>query len=67
MRTRSTHSKILQYYSGKLVIDADGLTMLSENKTGFGFASRNDTLHRTQKNLNACAENKTTALKDCMH
>lgn len=35
--TQHTLKKILQYYSGKLVIDADGLTMLSENKTWLGF------------------------------
>lgn len=35
--TQQTLKKILQYYSGNLVIDADGLTILSENKTWLSF------------------------------
>lgn len=35
--TQLVLKKLLQYYSGKLVIDADGLNILSENKTWLNF------------------------------
>lgn len=35
--TQQTLKKILHYYTGKLVIDADGLNILSENKTWLEF------------------------------
>jgi NAD(P)H-hydrate epimerase len=35
--TQLALKKILQYYTGKLVIDADGLNILSENKTWLTF------------------------------
>ncbi len=35
--TQQALKKILHYYTGKLVIDADGLNILSENKTWLGF------------------------------
>lgn len=35
--TQTTLKKILHYYKGKLIIDADGLNILSENKTWLNF------------------------------
>lgn len=35
--TETALKKLLQYYSGKIVIDADGLNILSENKTWLSF------------------------------
>jgi NAD(P)H-hydrate epimerase len=35
--TEQTMKKLLQYYSGRMVIDADGLNILSENKTWLEF------------------------------
>jgi hydroxyethylthiazole kinase-like uncharacterized protein yjeF len=35
--TQKILKKILQYYAGKLIIDADGLNILSENKTWLDF------------------------------
>lgn len=35
--TQQTLKKLLNYYAGKLVIDADGLNILSENKTWLDF------------------------------
>lgn len=35
--TQMVLKKLLQYYSGNLIIDADGLTILSENKTWLNF------------------------------
>lgn len=35
--TQLVLKKLLQYYSGKLIIDADGLNILSENKTWLNF------------------------------
>jgi len=35
--TQTTLKKILQYYTGQLIIDADGLNILSENKTWLNF------------------------------
>lgn len=35
--TQQTLKKILQFYSGRLVIDADGLNILAENKTWLSF------------------------------
>ena len=35
--TQITLKKILQYYTGKLIIDADGLNILSENRTWLNF------------------------------
>lgn len=35
--TQTTLKKILQYYKGKMVVDADGLNILSENKTWLNF------------------------------
>lgn len=35
--TQTVLKKLLQYYKGKLVIDADGLNILSENKTWLSF------------------------------
>lgn len=35
--TQTTLKKLIQYYKGKLVIDADGLNILSENKTWLSF------------------------------
>ncbi|MDI1354945.1 MAG: NAD(P)H-hydrate dehydratase [bacterium] len=35
--TQNVLKKLLQYYHGKLVLDADGLTILSENKTWLTF------------------------------
>src|SRR6476620_7895482 len=35
--TQTVLKKLLQYYSGKLLIDADGLNILAENKTWLDF------------------------------
>ena len=35
--TQIALKKILQYYTGKLIIDADGLNILSDNKTWLDF------------------------------
>jgi len=35
--TKNTFKKLLQYYLGRMVIDADGLNILSENKTWLDF------------------------------
>ncbi|WP_317898476.1 NAD(P)H-hydrate dehydratase [Aurantibacillus circumpalustris] len=35
--TQTAFKKILQYYTGKLIVDADGLNILSENKTWLNF------------------------------
>jgi ADP-dependent NAD(P)H-hydrate dehydratase / NAD(P)H-hydrate epimerase len=35
--TQTALKKILQYYTGKLIIDADGLNILAENKTWLNF------------------------------
>lgn len=42
--TQLVLKKLLQYYSGKLVIDADGLNILSENKTWLTFLPPNTIL-----------------------
>ncbi|MBK9284571.1 MAG: NAD(P)H-hydrate dehydratase [Sphingobacteriaceae bacterium] len=42
--TQTVLKKILQFYTGKLIIDADGLNILSENKTWFNFLIPNTIL-----------------------
>lgn len=42
--TQQALKKILQYYTGKLIIDADGLNILSDNKTWLTFLPANSIL-----------------------
>lgn len=42
--TQNVLKKLLHYYSGKLIIDADGLNILSENKTWLSFLPPNTIL-----------------------
>lgn len=54
--TQQTLKKLLNYYAGKLVIDADGLNILSENKTWLNFLPANTILTPHQKEFERLTE-----------
>jgi ADP-dependent NAD(P)H-hydrate dehydratase / NAD(P)H-hydrate epimerase len=65
--TQRTLKKLLQYYKGYLVIDADGLNILAENKTWLNFLPPNTILTPHPKEwerLNGKSENDFERLKD---
>lgn len=68
--TQLVLKKILQYYSGKLVIDADGLNILSENKTWLTFLKPNTILTPHPKEFERLSEKQVDdfeALKATKH
>lgn len=65
--TQTVLKKLLQYYKGRLVIDADGLNILAENKTWLNFLTPNTILTPHPKEwerLNGKSENDFERLKN---
>lgn len=58
--TQLVLKKILHYYKGKLVIDADGLNVLSENKTWLTFLPGNTILTPHPKEFDRLTEKHTS-------
>ncbi len=55
--TQTVLKKILNYYAGKLVIDADGLNILSENKTWLNFLPASTILTPHPKEFDRLTQN----------
>ena len=68
--TQLVLKKILHYYSGKIVIDADGLNILSENKTWLNFLKPNTILTPHPKEFERLSEKQVDdfeTLKSAKH
>jgi ADP-dependent NAD(P)H-hydrate dehydratase / NAD(P)H-hydrate epimerase len=64
--TQHVLKKILQYYTGKLLIDADGLNILSENKTWLSFLPANTVLTPHPKEFERLTEKQNDSFEQLL-
>jgi NAD(P)H-hydrate epimerase len=64
--TQHVLKKILQYYTGKLLIDADGLNILSENKTWLSFLPANAVLTPHPKEFERLTEKQNDSFEQLL-